>query len=79
MKKVFVILALFVPALLGLGVMLGLIVLVLQSAPPFVSTVALVVFALVVCWFLFVRRRGNNTVVSESSLLGRQSSKEGLL
>jgi hypothetical protein len=69
---------LFFPALLLLLLCLGVTALVLALAPPAVSGVA--VGLLVVCgaWFFLARRRGSSTL-TEGSLMGSQSSKEGLL
>lgn len=64
-------------ALLLLAAVVGL---VLTVAPPAVSAVALGILALLTLWVLF-GRRGSSTILagSEASLMGRQSSKEGLL
>lgn len=64
-------------ALALLGVMVALVLLV---SPPHVSAAALVILALVGVWFV-LRRRGSSTLIagSETSLIGRQSSTDGLL
>lgn len=69
---------LLLPAFLLLLLCLGLSALVLAFSPPFVSVVAGGVVLVSVLWFLLVRRRGSGPV-SEAGLIGRQSSKDGLL
>lgn len=76
--KRFLLLVLLLPAaLLGLLLCGAVMVFTLSVAPPLVSAVALVILGLLALWF-FARRRGSGPV-SESSLIGYQSSKEGLL
>lgn len=55
----------------------GFMLLVLSFAPPVTSLVALGILALGAVWFFFLRRSAGP--VSEASLMGRQSSTEGLL
>lgn len=64
-----------------LGLLLFWPVLVIVGASgPLLATVAVVSFSLLVLWFLFGRRRASSILAgSETSLMGRQSSKEGLL
>lgn len=68
------------PALVLSLASLALVGLLLSQLPPVVSWVAGVMVVLGVAW-LIVRRRGSSSFVagSESSLMGRQSSKDGLL
>jgi len=67
------------PALLLCGVSLTLFLLVVQFIPAHVTWVAVGLGVVIVLWFFLVRRRGDVLAGSESSLMGRQSSKEGLL
>lgn len=68
------------PALVLCLVSLGIAGVVLSSVPPLVSWVAAGILAVVVGWFIFGRHQSSTKIAgSESSLMGRQSSKEGLL
>jgi len=67
------------PALLLCGVSLTVFVLFCQFIPAEVGWAVAGIGTVVVLWFFIVRRRGDAVTGSESSLLGRQSSKEGLL
>ena len=69
---------LLLPALLVLLLCLAMASAVLTFAPPLVSAVAGVLLLVVLVWFVLVRRRGAG-IASEASLIGRQSSKDGLL
>jgi hypothetical protein len=51
---------------------------VLAVAPPVASLAALGILALAAAWF-FLARRKSAGVLSEASLMGRQTSKDGLL
>lgn len=78
MKK-FLVYGLLLPAaVLVVLFLVGFMVLVVMLAPPVVSGVSLALLALAGVWF-FVVRRGSGGPVSEGSLMGRQTSKEGLL
>jgi len=67
------------PALLLFVLSFSVAVFLLSLAPAVVSWAAAGVLAVVAAWFVLVRRRGVALTGSESSLLGRQISKEGLL
>lgn len=67
------------PAVLLCLLSLGLAGFLLAHAPAIVVWVAFALLAVGILWFFLVRRRGSVLTGSESSLLGRQSSKEGLL
>jgi hypothetical protein len=69
---------LLLPALLLFLLSLGLCLLVLSFMPPLVGWAAAGVVVVVVVWFILVRSRGAGPV-SEAGLIGRQSSKDGLL
>lgn len=69
--------ALFVPALVLIAGLMAVFFIVLSLLPPVVSWVSLAVFLVVVAWAVFAR--GRSGPVSETSLLGRQKTKEGLL
>lgn len=60
-------------------VSLAVLVLLVQFIPPSVTAAAVACLTLAVLWFFLVRRRGATVTGSETSLMGRQSSKEGLL
>lgn len=63
--------------LLGVAlIFLSLSLLVLSLVPPLVGWISFAVVVVVVVW-VFCRR--GSGAVSEGSLMGRQSSKEGLL
>lgn len=70
---------LLLPALLACALSLTVVAFVFAFLPPVVGWVAVLVAAVVVLWFFLVRRRGGLVPGSESSLMGRQSSVEGLL
>lgn len=67
------------PALLLCLFSLSLAGWLLSKAPALVLWVSLVVAAVGAAWFFLVRRRGSVLTGSETSLMGRQTSKEGLL
>lgn len=67
------------PAFLLFCFSLLVLVLVVQFIPAPVVWASLAICTVVVLWFFLVRRRGNVLTGSESSLAGRQSSREGLL
>lgn len=71
---------LVIPAGLLILALLSFSFLVLSFFPPLVTWVAVAMMAVVGAW-LFFSRRGSSSLVagSETSLMGRQSSKEGLL
>lgn len=69
---------LLLPAFLLLLVSLAVCGLILSIAPPVVSGMAVAVLAVAAVWFFLVRRRGAGAA-TESGLMGRQASKEGLL
>lgn len=58
--------------------MVGFMLLVLSFAPPVTSAVALGILTLAALWFFLVRRKSAGAL-TEGSLMGRQSSTEGLL
>lgn len=62
----------------AVGLLLGFMGLVLSISPPLTSAVAVGILALAAVWFFVVRRKSAGAV-SEASLMGRQTSKEGLL
>lgn len=68
---------LVLPGLVLCAFLAGIFFFALAFLPPWVSTVALCAIALFVLW-LFMRRKSTGPV-SELSLMGRQSSKDGLL
>jgi hypothetical protein len=70
--------AVVLAALPVLSALVGFMLLVISLAPPMVSGVSLAVLAVAGLWF-FLHRRAAAGVVSEASLMGRQSSTEGLL
>jgi len=79
MKKLLIVLLVIPGGLLCLG-MLGLSFFILAFFPPLVTWVAVGIMVLLGAWFLFGRRDSSNILAgSESSLMGRQKSKEGLL
>lgn len=60
--------------------LLGLFLVALFVLPPMVTAVTLTLFGLVGLWVFFSRRGSGSAVTgSESALMGRQTSKEGLL
>lgn len=65
-------------ALVCVLLLCGVMFLVLSVAPPGVSVAALCLLVVVGLW-LVLRPRAGSGVVSEASLMGRQSSKDGLL
>jgi membrane protein implicated in regulation of membrane protease activity len=67
------------PAVIACLLSLSILGLILAFLPPVVSWVAFAVLVVALVWFFLVRRRGSVVPGSEFSLLGRQSSKEGLL
>lgn len=67
------------PALLAFLFSLSLAGWLLSKAPALVVWVALSVALVAAAWFVLVRRRGTVLTGSETSLMGRQSSTEGLL
>lgn len=69
---------LLLPAFLLLLLSLALVGLVLMFAPPVITAVAFGLFAVVLLWF-FLARRGGTSIPSEASIMGRQSSRDGLL
>lgn len=80
MRKPGLLFWLLLPAAVLLGlVSVGILVLLVQFIPPHVTGVAVAVLTLGLLWFLFARRRGQVLTGSEATLMGRQSSKEGLL
>jgi hypothetical protein len=70
---------LLVPGLLLLLLLLGFAVLVLSMVPPVVGWVSAGVVVIVAVWLFLGRKKSPAALGSETSLLGRQSSKEGLL
>ena len=71
--------AVVVPAAAVLVLFLGAFMLVVLSvAPSLTSAVALGILALGAVWFFLVRRKSAGAL-TEASLMGRQSSTEGLL
>jgi hypothetical protein len=58
--------------------LVGFMLFVISLASPAASALALGILALAAVWFFVVRRKSAG-VVSEASLMGRQSSTEGLL
>lgn len=80
MKRPGLLFWLLLPAALLVGlVSVVVLVLLLQFIPPQVTGAAVFVGVIAVLWFFFARRRGEVLTGSEGTLLGRQSSKEGLL
>jgi len=69
---------LLLPAALLLALSLGLTFLVLSFTPPLVAAAAWGVVLVLAVWLVLVRR-GGAVQSSESGLMGRQSSKDGLL
>lgn len=67
------------PALLLCLFSITVFVVLCQFIPPAGGWAIAGIVTVVVLWFVFVRRRGEVLAGSESSLLGRQSSKDGLL
>jgi uncharacterized membrane protein YesL len=67
------------PALVLCLASLTLVGFLLSKAPALVVVVAFALLGVAVLWFFLVRRRGSVLTGSESSLMGRQTSKEGLL
>lgn len=57
----------------------GIFGVMLAFFPPIVSGITLAIMGLVVVWFVFARGRSNEGAVSEGSLMGRQTSRGGLL
>lgn len=69
-----------VPAALFILAMLGISFFILSLFPPFVTWTAVCLMVVVGVWLLVGRRRSSSLVVgSETALMGRQSSKDGLL
>jgi hypothetical protein len=79
MKRLLIALLILPAAALSLGlVLVG--VFVLQFFPPVVSWAAAGMLLVMLAWFFFGRRGASIKIAgSETSLMGRQSSKEGLL
>ena len=78
-RRSWVLALLLPPALLLALASVAVLLFVLSLFPPLVSWVAVLLAAAGLAWFFLVRRRGSVLPGSESSLMGRQSSKEGLL
>lgn len=71
---------LMIPAALLIAGMLGLSFFILHFFPPFVTWVAVCMMVVVGAWLLFSRRGASSIIAgSEASMIGRQSSKDGLL
>lgn len=68
---------LVIPGLVLCLILAGIFFFALAFLPPWVSTVALVTLTLFGLW-LFMRKKSSGPL-TESSLMGRQSSKDGLL
>jgi hypothetical protein len=67
------------PALLLCGFSITVFVLLCQFIPASVGWAVAGIATVIVLWFFLARRRGETLAGSEYSLMGRQSSKEGLL
>jgi len=72
-------LLLLLPGVLLLLLFMCLFFLALSFFPPYISVIALGIIALIVLWWKFGRRGSKEILNSEAGLMGRQSSKEGLL
>ena len=72
-------LLLLLPGVLLLLVCMSLFFLALSVFPPYISFIALGIIGLIVLWWKFGRRASKEVVNSEAGIMGRQSSKEGLL
>ncbi len=72
-----VVFLLVIPGLVVALLLMAVFFLALALFPPLVSTVALSIMGVFIIW-LFMRKRSKGPV-SEGSLVGRQSTKDGLL
>lgn len=80
MKRGLLYVLLVPPALLLCLVSFGVLWSLLSLFPPVVSVVAGILLAVAIAWWIVGRRQSSTLVVgSETSLMGRQSSKDGLL
>lgn len=70
---------LLLPGLLLAGIFLAVFFTVLAFLPPVITAVAFAVLAIVGLWLVLGRRGATTVPGTESSLLGRQKSSEGLL
>lgn len=66
------------PALLVFGLSLWLLGAVLSTASPLVAVVGVFVVVVIAAWVVFARGRAKLSG-SESAMMGRQTSKDGLL
>lgn len=66
-------------ALLACLFSITVLLLLVQFIPAHVTWAAVALATVVALWFFVVRRRGDVLAGSEASLMGRQSSREGLL
>lgn len=66
------------PAVLLFGFSLAGVGFILSYSPPLVVGVGVLVLVVIAVWFVLVRRHGP-AAGSEAALMGRQSSKDGLL
>jgi hypothetical protein len=78
MKRVLLLVLVLPLAFVALLVCGAIVWLTLATAPPLVSAACLLVMAVLGAWFVFGRRKSAGAL-TEGSLMGRQTSKEGLL